>query len=99
MANHNTQQAPGFTALSYVVPIPANVTDLQDLLGFLPVGRMYGLYQMHSKQGNCFSLCGTWTPQTLFSDPGDLPCFLTRAPTGTEFQNFRLCAALFIESW
>ena len=81
------------------VPISANMAALQGLLGPLPVGRPYGLYQMHSKQGNSFFPCGMWTTQTLLPSPGDYPCFLTRAPPGTEILNFRFCASLFIESW
>ena len=76
-------------------PIPTNVADLQGTLGPLPVGRPYGLYQMHSKQGNCFSPCGTWTPQTMLSAPGDSPYFLTRILPGTELQNFRHCVPLY----
>ena len=68
-------------------------------LGPLPLRRLHGLYQMLSKQGNHFSLCGTWTPQTPMPASGDSPYFLTRAPPGTELQNCRLCAPLFIESW
>ena len=45
------------------VLILANMTALQGMLGPLPTGRFYGLYQMHSKQGNHFSLCGAPTPQ------------------------------------
>ena len=40
------------------VPIPANVTVLQGLLGLFPVGRSYGLYQMPSNQENHFFPCG-----------------------------------------
>ena len=39
---------------------------------------------MLSKQGNHFSPWFPQTPQTLLPTPGDLPCFLTRAPPGTE---------------
>ena len=66
------------------VPIPANMAVLQGPLGPLPVGGPYGLYQMHFKQGNYFSPCGTQTPQTPLPAPGELPCFLTREPSGIE---------------
>ena len=81
------------------VPISANLAALWGPLGPLPLRRLHGLYQMLSKQGNHFSLCGTWTPQTPMPASGDSPYFLTRAPPGTELQNCRLCAPLFIESW
>ena len=41
---------------------------------------------MHSKQGNCFFLCGTWTPWTLPPATEDLPHFFTRTSPGTEFR-------------
>lgn len=66
------------------VPIPANIATLLDPLAPLLVGRPYGVYQMPFEQGTCFSPCGTWTPQTPLSAPGDQPYFLTRAWPGTE---------------
>ena len=60
LANHNIR----FHCTLVSVSVPANMAALWGLLGPLPVGRMYGLYQMSSKQGNCFSLCGPRTPQT-----------------------------------
>ena len=68
---------------------------LQSLLGLLPVGRLYALYQMLSKQGNCFFLCGTRTSQTLLRVPGDSPYFLTRAQPATELWNFRLHSTVY----
>ena len=81
------------------VPIQADMAALQGLLGPLPVGRPYCLYQMHSKQWNHFSPCGTWAPQTLLPAFGDSTCFLTRALPGTELWNFRLYTPLFVGSW
>ena len=95
----NTQPASGLTALGVFVPISANVAAVCGLLGPLSARRPYGLYQMHSKQGNHFSPCGSWTPQTLLPAPWDSPYFLTRELPGTDLWNFRLCAPLFIESW
>ena len=81
------------------VPVSAKMAALWGLLGPLPVGRPYDPYQMHSEQENCFSSCGTWTLQATLPVSGDLPCFLTRALPGTDLQNLRLCAPLFIEFW
>lgn len=46
------------------VSMPANEAALLGLWGLFPWGgqRPYGLYQILSTQGNCFSPCGTWTP-------------------------------------
>ena len=99
MANHNTQPVPGFMALWRLSPYTSICAALQGPLGPLPQGRPYGLYQIHSKQGNHFSLCSTQTPQTLQPALGDSPYFLTRALPGTELGNFRVYAPLFIESW
>ena len=97
MANHSTQLAPGFTALWHLC---ANISKCGCSLGStgpLPVERPYDLYQMHSKQGNNFSLFDTWTPQILLPAPGDSPCFLTRASPGIGLQNFRMyCSMLQI---
>ena len=54
------------------VLIPANAAILQGPLGLLPVGGSYGLYQMPSKQGNCFSPCGPQIPRTSLPAPRDL---------------------------
>ena len=80
------------------VPIPANVAALWGPHK-ISEGRPYGLYQVHSKQGNRFSTCGPWTSQAPLPARGESPYFLTRAQPGTELQNFRLCTPLFIESW
>ena len=77
MANHTTQLAQVSPHSGIFVPIPGNVAVLWGPLGILPVGRLYGLYQMHSMQGNYFSLCGTWTPQTMLPASGDSPSLLT----------------------
>lgn len=58
MANHNTKLAPGFAALWRLFLISVNVATLWGLLGpGKALGRPYGLYQMLSNQGNCFSPC------------------------------------------
>ena len=97
ITTHSQHQVSPYSGV--FVPIPANLAALWGPLGPLPLRRLHGLYQMLSKQGNHFSLCGTWTPQTPMPASGDSPYFLTRAPPGTELQNCRLCAPLFIESW
>ena len=66
------------------VLIPRDMAALQGPLGPLPARRPYGLYQMHFKQGNCFSPCGTRIPQTLLPSRGDSPYFLPTTLPGTE---------------
>lgn len=60
--------------------------------------RLYHLYQRHSKQGNHFSLCSSGNPLTILPATRAQPCFLARAPPGTDVQNFRLCALLFMKN-
>ena len=64
--NHNTHLAPGFT-LHDLVPAPANMVVLWDLLGWL-----HGLYEMSSQQGTA----SPHVAQVLsgpHSAPGDSP--------------------------
>ena len=99
-ANHNTRPPRVSPHSGILLPIPANESALQGPLGPLPMGRPYGLYQMHSKRGNRFTPCRPWTPQTPLPAPGHSPRFPTRAPSGTELRNFRLyftvCTSLVV---
>lgn len=59
--------------------------------------------QMHSRQGNCVSLCNPVDPQTALSAPRSLPSFTTEAKhdlgDGVDLQNFRLCALTLIKTY
>ena len=82
MTNDNTQLAPSSTTPCHLCP---NTRKRGCCLGStFACGEVCGLYQMYPKQGNCFSPCGTWTPQSLLPAPGDSSYFLTKALPGTE---------------
>ena len=75
--NHNTWQAPGFTAPWRLCASTSKGGCSPSPLGPLPVGRLYGLYQMPSKQGNLFSPYPPGYLQTMLPTPGGLavlPC-------------------------
>ena len=85
MANHNTQPLPGFPALWAFCPNTSKHGCFPGSAGIFAYGRLNELYQMHSKQGNCFFLCDSQTPQDTLPAAVVLPYFVTRAPLGTEF--------------
>ena len=100
MVNHSTQLAPGFAALTwYLCPNSNKHGSSLGSIGTFARGEIVIPYQMHSNQRNHFSACGKRNPQTTLPASGDSLYFLTGAPPGTELQNFRLRAPLFLENW
>ena len=86
----HSRQAPGFTTLWHLGGNTSKCGCSLGSSGTFASWEAIWLLPNALQARELLLPCGTWTPQTLLPVPGDLLCFLTREPPGTELQNFRL---------